>query len=256
MKTHTTNTNSTTNTSDTTSSTPTLAVLITAYRADLAERQREQEEDSNARVQSNIKQLQMQLASHLSWELREALQFDVRRSVQYYGLEIAEAYFSIGGVMWSVRQDEEWVITGPKGYQRRAYTFDDAAILGAIDNYPAWLEREQQKDGKEAERRYTSTEGTHPRIHLLHPGAYVTIWYVNYYYTEIGPVVWGTVEAFDKHWLLLTSDTGHQQIINRRNIATIEPRKKPQPKPEPEPETAAEQPAQYNPDMMSEEIPF
>ena len=188
-----------------------------------------------------------------------------------------EAPFTYDGATWGIRLwSGSFYLIGPNGEQ---FTLKDEfssekgwnvnrSLLDGLANYPAYLEQAQKRiaeleeqaarEAREAQARdeqerepkhYTEPAGSNPRVALLHRGAYVTVWYPSD--GEYQASTWGTVESWSKRWLLLTLDTGRQQIIHWRHVATVEPRE-PREQPIEEPTKAP----RYDAEMMSEEIPF
>src|SRR6185312_8721049 len=94
---------------------------------------------------------------------------------------------------------------------------------------PSWLQSQQEQEWKAGKpRHHTTPAGSDPRACLLHRGAYITVWLTDYFYQskELGSAYWGTVEAWDKRWLLLTNDLNAQTLIAWRHVTTIEPRRR------------------------------
>lgn len=182
-----------------------------------------------------------------------------------------EASFTHDGEIWTLRYwGGHLSVIDPSGAQIRLvdeWTAEgwicSGPLLDVIQGYPQRQQEAQKRadeaaaceaqEGAAAEAKpagpihYTSAQGSNARHSLLHPGAYVTIWYASYY-GEYTPSSWGTVESWDKRWLLLTNPNGKQQLIAWRHVANVEPRDPAQDQPEPEPEP---EPTRY-----SDDIPF
>ncbi len=244
-------------TTDTTEAQPTLADFISAYRNDRDAKEQQQNEDMLARVEENIGYLRDELEKALSRQLYDALQFAIRRSVKHPHFGLVEAYFSVDGVMWSIWHNDDMVIEGPRGYQRIVWPLSDDNILSAITEYPAWMARQQEEERRKSEPHpYTEITAVIPGDGFLHRGAQVWVNYARHY-SEDGGADGGTdrgkIAAWDNRWLLLTLASGHQKLINRQHIESIQPISSDQPTPEPKPARSASGSASGS---ASDDVPF
>lgn len=234
----------------TTNEQPTIADLLNAYRDDIDAKEHEQAEHMRERAEENAKHLRGSLQGFLSPELFAALDLHFGRSVRYPTSDMAEAYFTVDGVSWSIYLDEEWTIQGEQGYTRCPWPVNDTVILSAIAEYPAWLERQQKKErGKAEPRTYTEIVSAIPGDSFLHRGAKVQVNYSRYY-NEDSSAVWGTIADWGKQFLLLTLSSGRQMLINWQHISSIEPLY-----PDQQMRTQPE-PTRYNDDITSDNVPF
>lgn len=292
MQTDTTNsatdaTDTTTITADPTEgNAPTIAQLIAEQSARFEREAEARRLEEESKVQAWMRKEQ----NHLYTYITETMPADLRNALAPFTIRWIEntdglytstgthpvAVFTYNGEEWAIDACNGLSIRGPNGYRESMSWYSLLSdVLLALQCYPEWLskkeaetqrERERQRElaeqeaqrsaGSEAQENapihYTSTEGGNPRTALLHRGAYVTLWFPPYANGE-GSATWGTVEAADSDWLLLTLDSGKQQLIARRHVVTIEPRGRPAKQPE-----QTNQPPRFtlNADMMSDEIPF
>jgi hypothetical protein len=265
----------------TTDTQPTLAELIAARAADIADELREQEARERERIDSwiadqtrDIEGVIQRLSPTMHAALEPITVEWLDNAVNGDGLYTltgthTEAAFTVNGERWAFDTTNGLYLRGPNGYRTSLYSAEsDNEILDTFAQaYPAWLAKQRETeearaayDAEEKQREaaaaeepeqpihYTRIEGEIPRTCLLHRGAYVTVWYAPYDPREQG-AAWGTVEAWDERWLLLTDDKGKQQLINWRHVSAIVPREKDDEQPAPEP-------TRYDDDMTSNNIPF
>jgi hypothetical protein len=287
MQTHTTNT-----TTDTTSTPPTIADYL-AMRAEEMRQARERAEakeraDAEARREQKLQTFRERMERGITPGLRAAMRLgepvytdcDDEDDGDYFSK--VEAPFTYDGATWAIRLwGGSFYLIGPDGEQftlKDEYSSEkgwnvNTSLLDGLANYPAYLEQKQEQERQRAEQaareaqeeraaqeererqpaHYTEPAGSNPRAALLHRGAYVTVWFPSD--GEYQAATWGTVESWTKRWLLLTLDTGKQQMIHWRHVATIEPRE-PRERPTEEPSKATTEAPRYDAEMMSEEIPF
>ena len=290
MQTDTTSTTTDT-TTDTTSTPPTIADYLAMRAEEIREAceraEAKERADAEARREQKLQTFRERMERGITPGMRAAMRLgepvytdcDDEDDGDYFSK--VEAPFTYDGATWAIRLwGGSFYLIGPNGEQ---FTLKDEfssekgwnvnrSLLDGLANYPAYLEQAQKRiaeleeqaarEAREAQARdeqerepkhYTEPAGSNPRVALLHRGAYVTVWYASYY-SEYTPSTWGKVESWTKRWLLLTLDTGRQQIIHWRHVATVEPREPREPREQPieEPTKAP----RYDAEMMSEEIPF
>lgn len=226
----------------------TVADFMSNYKARIDAKEREQDEQMRARVEENIRDLRESLQGFLSPDLFAALDFYFSRSVRYPRSAMAEAYFTVDGVAWSIYLDEEWTIHGEQGYSRCPWPINDDAVLSAIAEYPQWLDQQREREREKSEpRTFHEITSAIPGQGFLQTAMRVQVNYARYY-GEDGAGVWGRIADWNKQFLLLTLASGRQMLINWQHIESIEPRY-------PEPQQPQKQRTLPG-DFDSDQVPF
>ena len=280
-------TNSATDSSLATGTPPTIADYL-AMRAEEMRQARERAEakeraDAEARREQKLQTFRERVERGITPGMRAAMRLGepvyIEEIDDIHGdyFSKVEAPFTYDGATWAIRLwGGSFYLIAPNGEQftlKDEYSSEkgwnvNRSLLDGLANYPAYLEQAQKRiaeleeqaarEAREAQARdeqerepkhYTEPAGSNPRVALLHRGAYVTVWYPSD--GEYQASTWGTVESWSKRWLLLTLDTGRQQIIHWRHVATVEPRE-PREQPIEEPTKAP----RYDAEMMSDQVPF